>query len=352
MGYAGSMRGVLCGIFLLLAALIARPAAAQPYAPYDGHNPFNCQLQKLGTGTEYPDPDADPFCVEFDKTQQNVSDFGIADFLANEPTRVAAASPKCFYFQHDHWTGSVVQGGEPEIWHWDGSYFFDKARGLGGVHVANFRIGGEPADATPYAPEEFQPYMTEGGGGGVQFAEGIEVEPRCAEQADSRLERRSVYYHRIGGGRIHRKRIAAAKLLTLRRMALRRLGPAHVRHAHTDRWDVEGGGQLRAAWRGTALDRRIAALLTTAPGHHRGLLRPGVRGKSARRAFPSKLGRMAGYKVIEAPQKRGSRMLAGVRRGRIAWIAVLDPRRIGAAALPRTLRHLLSGPPLRPAPGG
>ena len=42
---------------------------------------------------------------------------------------MAAAVPKCFYFQTDHWTGSVVQGQPPELWHWDGSYFFDKAQG-------------------------------------------------------------------------------------------------------------------------------------------------------------------------------------------------------------------------------
>ena len=94
---------------LLAAAAVALvgagAAAADAYAPYDGSNPFNCELQSVGTGTSFPHPDADPFCVEFDKTQQNVTDFGIADFLSKEPARVAAASPKCFYFQHDHWTG-------------------------------------------------------------------------------------------------------------------------------------------------------------------------------------------------------------------------------------------------------
>ena len=343
MRLAGATRGVFAG-FAVLVWLPAAAASAAPYAPYDGSNPFNCDLQRVGTGTDFPQPDADPFCVEFDKTQQNVTDFGLADFLANEPARVAAASPKCFYFQRDHWTGSVVQGGEPETWHWDGSYFFDKARGTGGVHVANFRIGGEPADARPYAPPEFQPYMAERGGGGALLGEEVEAEPRCAERVDSRLERRFVYYHRIAAGRIHRRRIAAVKLLTLRRMALRRLGPAHERRAHTDRWDVAGGGELRAAWRGTALDRRIAALLTTAPRNHRGLLHPGVRARAGRRAFPLALGRVAGFGVVEAPPRRRSRMLAGVRRGRIAWIAVLDPRRVGPAALRRTLRRLLSGP--------
>src|SRR3954469_18107641 len=113
-------RAIVGALAVLLCATSA--AAAQPQ-PYDGQNPFTCTLQQVGRGTDFPDPGADPFCVEFDKTQQNVTELGIVDFLSNEPTRVAAAVDKCFYFQSDHWTGSVVQGEDPELWHWDGQYF-------------------------------------------------------------------------------------------------------------------------------------------------------------------------------------------------------------------------------------
>ena len=62
------------------AAVRPRAAAAEqpagPFAPWDGSNPFNCTIQNVGTGTDFPDPGADPFCVEFDKTQQNVTDLG------------------------------------------------------------------------------------------------------------------------------------------------------------------------------------------------------------------------------------------------------------------------------------
>ena len=155
---------------LVTAALLisaGSASAATPVAPYDGDNPFRCELQQLGTGTDFPDPEADPFCVEYDKTSQNVTDFGLVDFLTKEPARVAAAVPKCFYFQEDHWTGSIVQGSSPELWHWDGMYFFDKARGLGGVHVENLRVGGFPADPrlVPGFPTEFLPYFGPGSGG-------------------------------------------------------------------------------------------------------------------------------------------------------------------------------------------
>jgi hypothetical protein len=162
----------------LLLALSASASAA--VAIWDGTNPFRCELQDVGTGAAFPDPDADPFCVEFDKTQQNITDFGLVEFLALEPARVAAASTKCFYFQHDHWTGSLVQGQPPELWHWDGSYFFDKARAIGGVYVSDLR--------SPL----FGPVT-----GGVRLVDLGAAEPLCAAKVDTPEERRRVY--RRGG---------------------------------------------------------------------------------------------------------------------------------------------------------
>ena len=170
---------------IAVAALLigAAPAAAQqsgPIAPWDGSSPFNCTIQDVGTGTDFPDPGADPFCVEFDKTQQNITDFGLVEFLAMEPARVAAAVPKCFYFQHDHWTGSIVQGQPPELWHWDGSYFFDKAQGIGGVYVSDL------------SSALFGPVT-----GGVRLVSLGEVDPVCAAKVDTPQERWRVY--RRGG---------------------------------------------------------------------------------------------------------------------------------------------------------
>jgi hypothetical protein len=180
-----------------LALSCASSAQAQepagPFAPWDGSTPFNCVIQDVGTGVEFPDPDADPFCVEFDKTQQNVTDLGIVDFLVNEPTRVAAASPKCFYYQTDHWTGSIVQGEQPELWHWDGQYFFDKATGTGGVNLQNFRILGQPASLPEGSvPPELAPYFDQGGGGAYTTM-GIPADPACAARVDTPEERAQIY---------------------------------------------------------------------------------------------------------------------------------------------------------------
>jgi hypothetical protein len=180
---------------LLIGAAPATASTSVPFAPWDGTNPFNCTIQNVGTGTNFPDPNADPFCVEFDKTQQNVTDLGILDFLANEPARTAAAVNKCFYFQTDHWTGSIVQGEDPELWHWDGQYFFDKAIGAGGVNITNFRILGQPASFPPGTlPPQFEPYFDQGGGG-AYVVTGIPADPKCAAKVDTPEERDQIYAH-------------------------------------------------------------------------------------------------------------------------------------------------------------
>src|SRR5690348_2990152 len=85
---------LLLGLTLLwLGAGSAR--AVSPPTPWDGSNPFDCTIQDAGQGTTVPDPGADPYCVRFDKTNQNITELGLVDFLSKEPARVAAAVPKC-----------------------------------------------------------------------------------------------------------------------------------------------------------------------------------------------------------------------------------------------------------------
>lgn len=200
-----SRRAPIPVVAIVMALLASAPAFGQsgsPVGPWHGRIPFHCQLQRVGTGTAFPHPKADPFCVEFDKRRQNVTGLGLADFLSKEPARVAAAVPKCFYFQRDHWTGSINQGQQPELWHWDGDYFFDKALGLGGVSVHNFRIGGVPMDPAPYAPAQLKPYFHPGGGGGAMVLLKSRPDPTCAAKVDTAKERRRVYqdwYRRLTG---------------------------------------------------------------------------------------------------------------------------------------------------------
>lgn len=323
-------RGWWTGVAALALALgAAAPASAQePLGPYDGQNPFRCQLQDVGTGTEFPDPDADPFCVRFDKTSQNVTEFGLADFLANEPARVAAAAPKCFYYQRDHWTGSVVQGEPPELWHWVGSYFFDKAKGVGGVHVRDFRVGGVPFDASPYAPPEYQPYLAPGGGGGVRVLLESEPDPTCAARVDTPEERQAIYRDEpreracvAPGGRLRGKRVGAVRLGMAKRTVRERLGEPRKRRHGTDRWCVIGAADLRVAY----VRGRARLIRTSVRGQELRGVAPGDRARRARRKLGRPGFRAAGARVIALPGKRRL-ALAGLAGKRVRWLALADRR--------------------------
>ncbi len=152
---------------------------------YGGSNPFDCRIQHAGRTVDFRRPQADPFCVEYDKTHQNIDQLGVVEFLSKEPARVAAASDKCFYYQRDHWHASVVQGAEQtEIYDFDGSYYFDKARGAFGVYVENFSVANSSVDSSvlPGFSERFEPYFGYGRGG-FQVVGEVPVVPRCVEKA-------------------------------------------------------------------------------------------------------------------------------------------------------------------------
>jgi hypothetical protein len=331
-----------------LAPLSAPAQQGNPTAPYDGHLPFNCQLQDVGTGTAFPHPESDPFCVEFDKTQQNVTDLGLLDFASKEPDRVAAAGPKCFYFQRDHWTGSIVQGSDTETYHFDGSYFYNQATGAGGVHIDNFRIGGQPADSSAFVPPEYKQYFGKGGGG-AYLDNNSQVRPDCVARVDSAQKQKQVYEHELAAGPIFRKRITPFGLGTARSAILDAEGLPYLSEGGSDRFNVAGGGQLRVAYRGSGDATNVAALLTTAPKDARGSVHPGDAAGRARKALHAKrASRLGAFKVFEAPRRKRSRLFLGTEKGKAAWIAVIDPTRIhGRKGVKQTLRTLAFGPTTR-----
>src|SRR3954468_6703332 len=184
------MRRALAAALLLFFAV---PAGAQTDRPtgWNGESPFKCVLQQAGFEPTGPHPDAEPYCVEFDKRHQNVTEGGFVQFVSLEPARVAAATPKCFYFQSDHWRGSVVQaGGSTKTYEWDGHYFFDKARGEGGVWVTNFNINGRSGDPSqvPGMPSDFARYFGQGTGG-VITRNNVEGDANCAARAKKEPEK-------------------------------------------------------------------------------------------------------------------------------------------------------------------
>src|SRR5919204_1151929 len=176
------MRGaILAGVVVALAMAFAAPSFGATLKPWDGSNPFVCTMQYAGEGTTFQHPDADPFCVDYDKTHQDLSQLGLVTFLTKEPARVAAAMNKCWYFQQDHWTGQIIAGdGSTETYHLDGRYFFDKRWGAGGVQVENFTINHQTADPSqlPGFPPAWKPYFGPGRGG-VMMSGQVRTDPQC-----------------------------------------------------------------------------------------------------------------------------------------------------------------------------
>lgn len=82
-------------------------------------------------------------CVEYSKRDITVDNGGAIMFLLAEPSRFAAALPACQYWQRDHWQVRLSAGHRPLL-RWDGSYWFDKDHGAGGVRLTGFRLGGVP----------------------------------------------------------------------------------------------------------------------------------------------------------------------------------------------------------------
>ena len=325
--------------------LHAAPSLAVGLAGYDGSNPFNCTLQSVGLGTDFPRPDDDPFCVEYDKTRQNVTMLGVVEFLAQEPARVAVAVPKCFYYQHDHWTGSIVQGdARTETYHFDGSYYFDKARGAGGVHLSNFRIAGQTADPTliPGFPAEYRPFFGPGRGG-VQFTgAGIDVEPRCVQLALRRQVHRTPSRGRscrIAGGRVGRG-IGGIALGASRSRVRSALGAPTSESRSSIRYCLEGGGTLSAGFPGPSPRGRALVVKVDNPAFGTRGLGPGTRERIARRILRGeRVHRRGGSAKLLILRQRRRTLVAALRRGRVSYVAVARPR-ISLRTLGRDLRRV------------
>jgi hypothetical protein len=322
------MRGVRGVLVLALGAVLAAAPAEAQVSGWDGTNPFDCVLQRAGTGTDFPDPGADPFCVEFEKRHQNVTQLGVVEFLAQEPARVAAASPKCFYFQHDHWRGSVAQeNATTKTYEWDGSYFFDKALGNGGTYVENFSFGGQSGDPTqlPGFPEAWRPYFSRGRGG-IQTAGSVAKDPRCVDAAAKRDPRvqpgQESRRCRIPGGRVHRG-IGGIRL-GMRRVAVKRaLGPPHSEGLGYLTWCLEGGAKLVAAFRSDSDTARVRLVLTNAPEFDTRRVRVGLRSRTARRRLRGE--RRFGRGMLSLRVRR-QRLLFGLAKRRVSFLAVARPR--------------------------
>ncbi len=327
------------GVVAALAAGIAcSPAWGLDYPTgWNGDNPFTCELQNVGFGTAFPHPEADPFCVEFDKRRQNVDQLGVVDFLSQEPARVAAATDKCFYFQSDHWRGSVVQDDpSTKTYEWDGHYFFDKARGEGGAWVSNFNLNGRTFDPStiPGIPSEYARYLGPGTGG-VITRNSIPADPACIAKAQAQ----PVYAKPAPGARgclvpkggLGSRQAGGVALGDSESRVRAALGTPHLVRRGFLRWCYQDGSSLRA---GNASDRSgdlgegttdpTRMILLTSRAYGARGVHPGSSLRALRRAFPGARRRYTVNGKAVWTLARTGHLVAGVRHGRVAYLALYD----------------------------
>src|SRR3954447_17734580 len=333
-------RVLAVGCAALILALAPTAAAVAPPSPWDGKNPFNCVLQHAGMTAAVPHPEADPFCIDFDKRHQNVSQLGVVEFLSLEPARVAAASPKCFYFQSDHWRGSIVQSDDStKTYEWDGHYFFDKAKAEGGAWVTNFNINGKSGDPTtvPGFPAGYAKYFGYGTGGVITHDD-VPADPRCAERAKregSRIYSRSTSPPPsrcvTGGGPVASRRLGAIRLGDDETTARRSLGPPTGVKRGFLRWCVLGGGRYlmgessdRSGEFGAGSSEHAVMLVSSCRAFRYRGVGPGTSVRRLRRVFRH-VRRVTRYRHTRVWIARPrSRVLFGVRARRVRFIAVRD----------------------------
>jgi hypothetical protein len=269
-------------VALVLTAAVGMPLATRALAlssptPWDGRNPYNCKIQNAGRGTKVPNPGADPYCVNFDKTNQNVTQLGLVKFLSLEPARTEAAAPKCFYYQQDHWRGSVIQANDKtKTYEFYGHYFFNKATGDGGVWVTDFNINGHTFDpaSLPGFPPQYGQYFGPGTGGFITH-DAVKADPACAAKAKSspgKVYSSAAQAPRCvaGSGPVGRRRLGPVWLGQTEQSVRAGLGPPGTVKRGFLRYCARAGGQLlvgepgdRSGTFGTGAGSKAVLLLTT-----------------------------------------------------------------------------------------
>ncbi len=342
-------RALLLALALTLAGFVPATAASGPPTGWNGDNPFACELQQAGFGPAGPHPEADPYCVEFDKRRQNVSELGVVDFLSKEPARVAAASDKCFYFQSDHWRGSIVQSDpSTKTYEWDGHYFFDKARGEGGVWVTNFNFNGHTSDpgSLPGMPPDYARYFGPGTGGFITHNE-VQADPSCAAKAQQNPPYRPLRAGAVGclgtRGGMTGKSIGGVALGDPESRVRDALGEPNLIRRGFLRWCLQAGGSLRA---GNAADRSgnggrgndpTLVLVTTSPAYSLRGIHSGSTLRALRRAFS---GEQPAFTAANARvwllAPRGG-LVAGVRGGKVTYLGVYDRTKVRGRVALRTM---------------
>ena len=240
--------------------------------------------------------------------------------------------------------------GSTKTYEWDGSYFYDKAKGEGGAYVTNFNFNGRTQDpsALPGVPPEYAQHMGPGTGG-VRTMGSVDADPACAERARREPEK---IYARPASATRYATSPSGCRAPTSGRVTSRGIGPVRVGDSEKRVRELLGppaeirrgflrycdGGSLLVGQRGdrsgdlgASDDEATVMVVATA----RGIVgRPRVKGRR-------RVGRLG---AITLRARRGSNVVYGIRRGRPVLVAVYDRRVIRRrAGLETYLRRAIAG---------
>ena len=302
------MRGALVAGAVVLAAVFAAPAAAQAPQQWDGSNPFTCTVQN---GASLQDPNADPFCVEYDHSLSDPQ--AVAQLLSNGPNQLAAASSKCFLYEVDHFTSPL---GEV-----DTAMFVNKATGTGGSAITHATIpipGSGGMVSVPVVQAcTGQPQSTGGGtvtGGG--FLGGLSG-PNPGVKTRTGVQCKKLRGNAKNG-------LGRARLGLTRNAVRKRFGKPTRRKRGYYHYCVRGGGDLAIHFgrRGKA-----DVAMTNGKLFHAGKVKIGSRLKRVRSALHHEqvLGHQKRDWVLGVTHKRW-RLLVGLSKNRVVYIAAVSTK--------------------------
>ena len=302
------MRGALVVGALALAAAFASPASAQAPQQWDGSNPFTCTLQD---GANLQDPNADPFCVEYDHS--GIDPTAIQQLLSDGPNQLAATANKCFLYRVDRFTSPL---GEV-----DTAMFVNKATGTGGSAVTKATIPIPASGGTISVPVvqgcTGQPQSVGGptGGGGGLLGGLSGPSPGVKTRSGVSCKNRSGNA-KSGLGR--------ARLGLTRKAVLKRFGKPTRRARGYYHYCLRKGGDLAIH---LGRHSKTDVVMTNGKSFHAGRVRIGSRLTRVRSSLHHEqvLGHRKRDWVLGVTHRRW-RLLVGLSKNRVVYIAAVSTK--------------------------
>jgi len=312
------MRGAIAAGALILTAALAAPAAAQAPQQWDGSNPFTCTVQN---GASLTDPNADPFCVEYDHSLTDPQ--AIADLLTNGPNQLAAIGNKCFLYEQDHFTGLLGQ----EV---DTAMFVNKATGTSGTAItkATIPVPGLPSNvggmgSLPVVQSctgQAQGGGPVGGGGGSGSGGGSGFLGTLSGPNPGAKSRSGVTCKKRSGNA--NSGVGRARLGLTRRAVSKRFGKPTRRKAGYYHYCLKGGGDLAVHF---GRHSKSDVVMTNGKNFHAGKVKIGSRLTRVRSSLHHEqvLGHSKRDWVFGVTHKHW-RLLVGLSKNRVVYIAAVS----------------------------